>query len=161
MLREVESSNAELCSVSLTTTTSVPHAGRCRPARPMSQHWVERSHTAAAAVEKVPDGLLRSYAPTISSTSTCWHSSGTTGRDSTLPVGRCLASHCSLIFGGKCAPKPESQRQSGPQLDIWVRSWWTLADSNYLHSGHALRVTGAQGLSRAGLAEHTIALLAR
>ena len=31
----------------------------------------------------------------------------------------------------------------------------------YLHSGHALRVTGAQALSRAGLSEHTISLLAR
>ena len=31
----------------------------------------------------------------------------------------------------------------------------------YLHSGHALRVTGAQGLARAGLPELTIALLAR
>ena len=31
----------------------------------------------------------------------------------------------------------------------------------FLHSGHAMRVTGAQGLSRAGLSEHPIALLAR
>ena len=31
----------------------------------------------------------------------------------------------------------------------------------YLHSGHALRVTGAQALSRAGLSEHTISPRAR
>ena len=31
----------------------------------------------------------------------------------------------------------------------------------YLHTGHALRVTGAQGLARAGLSEHQISLLAR
>ena len=31
----------------------------------------------------------------------------------------------------------------------------------FLHSGHAMRVTGAQGLARAGLTEHNIALLAR
>ena len=31
----------------------------------------------------------------------------------------------------------------------------------YLHTGHALRVTGAQALARAGLSEHTISLLAR
>jgi hypothetical protein len=30
-----------------------------------------------------------------------------------------------------------------------------------LHTGHALRVTGAQGLARAGLTEHLIALVAR
>ena len=31
----------------------------------------------------------------------------------------------------------------------------------FLHTGHALRVTGAQGMARAGLPEHTIALIAR
>ena len=31
----------------------------------------------------------------------------------------------------------------------------------FLHSGHALRVTGAQALARAGVSEHTIALIAR
>ena len=31
----------------------------------------------------------------------------------------------------------------------------------FLHSGHAMRVTGAQALFRAGVSEHTISLIAR
>ena len=31
----------------------------------------------------------------------------------------------------------------------------------FLHTGHAMRVTGSQALSRAGLPEHTISLVAR
>ena len=169
MLREMEFSNAEIRSITLnmvrsTVTLALPASkadpsalgttvthGCCCFARPSSSASVKIKHDYARSTALCPFHLALGHLSAMHQRFP--------GRFDENGWARSGYPLFPDAVGNVCTKEgvASSIRAAAVFLGHPVRDEGGL----YLHTGHALRVTGAQGLARAGLSEHQISLLAR
>ena len=169
MLREIELSNAEIRSVTInprmrTATLTLPsskadpealgasitHGCCCVTASPQTDAAAQKAHSAWARC-MCPYHQMLDHLHFLSLEWPTWFDD----------LGWPLPGHplFPTSAGGVCSKVGVTKTIQSAATQLGQ----PLVDSGgiTLHTGHALRVTGAQGLARAGLTEHVIALVAR